>query len=251
MVIKMQEMLVSILTPCYNSAETIENTLRCVEQQTYQNIEYIIIDGGSTDGTLEIIKRHRDRLPRRFQLVSEKDNGIYDAMNKGVRLAKGQLIGIVNSDDWYENDTVEQVVNRYQGNPYEVIYGMQRNYLNGKEKAVLLYHHDFLPEQMITHPTCFVTKAAYDDLGMFDLQYCSAADYDLMLRFWESKRVVFTPVMRVLSNFRLGGMSGSQVGVRENAAIRYKRGYMSKKRYRFVMFKSRIYEKLSKGKHNG
>ena len=102
--------LVSILTPCYNSAKTIEKTLECIEKQTYTNIEYIIIDGGSTDGTLEIIDRHRSRLPEKLTVISENDNGIYDAMNKGIRLAKGELIGIVNSDDWYEHDTVEQAV---------------------------------------------------------------------------------------------------------------------------------------------
>lgn len=244
----MQEILVSVLTPCYNSIKTIEKTLECIEKQTYQNIEYIIVDGGSTDGTLELIEKHRSRLPKQFTLISEKDNGIYDAMNKGIGLAKGRLIGIVNSDDWYEEDTVEQVVKHYQGNPYEVVYGMQRTFLNGKEKATFIYHHDFLPEQMITHPTCFVTRDTYKELGVFDLKYRSAADYDLMLRFYESKKVVFTPVMHVLSNFQLGGMSSSQVGVRENATIRYERGYMSKKKYRFVMIKSRIYEWMHKGK---
>lgn len=242
----MQEILVSVLTPCYNSVKTIEKTLECIEKQTYQNIEYIIIDGGSTDGTLELIEQHRSRLPQQLTLVSEKDNGIYDAMNKGIGLAKGQLIGIVNSDDWYEEDTVEQVVKHYQGNPCEVVYGMQRTFLDGREKAVFIYHHDFLPEQMITHPTCFVTRGAYKELGVFDLKYRSAADYDLMLRFWESKKVVFTPVQKILSNFQLGGMSSSQVGVRENAAIRYERGFMSKKKYQFVMIKSRIYEWLNK-----
>lgn len=242
----MQEILVSVLTPCYNSVKTIEKTLECIEKQTYKNIEYIIVDGGSTDGTLEIIEKHRSRLPEQFTLISEKDNGIYDAMNKGIGLAKGKLIGIVNSDDWYEEDTVEQVVKHYQGNPCEVVYGMQRTYLNGKEKATFIYHHDFLSEQMITHPTCFVTKDTYRELGVFDLKYRSAADYDLMLRFYESKKVVFTPVYQVLSNFQLGGMSSSQIGVRENATIRYERGYMSKKKYYFVMIKSRIYEWLSK-----
>ena len=237
----MEEILVSVLTPCYNSVKTIEKTLECIEKQSYQNIEYIIIDGGSTDGTLELIEKHRNRLPKQFTLVSEKDNGIYDAMNKGIRLAKGHLIGIVNSDDWYEEDTVEQVVKHYQGNFFEVVYGMQRNYLNGKEKATFIYHHDFLSEQMITHPTCFVTKNAYEELGVFDLKYRSAADYDLMLRFWESKKVIFTPVQQILSNFQLGGMSSTQVGVRENATIRFQRGYMSKKKYLFVMLKSRIY----------
>lgn len=240
----MEEILVSVLTPCFNSAKTIEKTLQCIENQTYKNIEYIIVDGGSTDGTLEIIKKHRDKLPQQFTLVSEKDSGIYDAMNKGIKLAKGRLIGIVNSDDWYENDTVEQAVNNYQGQKYEVIYGMQRTYLDGKEKAIFIYHHDFLPQQMITHPTCFVTKECYEDLGVFDLKYRSAADYDLMLRYWESGKVTFTPVHRILSNFQLGGMSSSQVGVRENAKIRYERGYMSKKQYKFVTLKSHIYEKL-------
>ena len=242
----MQEILVSVLTPCYNSVKTIEKTLECIEKQTYKNIEYIIVDGGSTDGTLELIEKHRDKLPKQFTLISEKDNGIYDAMNKGIGLAKGTLIGIVNSDDWYEENTVEQVVKYYQGNSCEVVYGMQRTYLNGKEKATFIYHHDFLQEQMITHPTCFVTKDTYKELGVFDLKYRSAADYDLMLRFYESKKVIFTPVYQVLSNFQLGGMSSSQIGVRENATIRYERGYMSKKKYYFIMVKSHIYEWMNK-----
>ena len=91
----MYKLLVSVITPCYNSSSTIEKTLECIENQTYENIEYIIIDGGSTDDTLEIIKRHKDRLPKRLKIVSEPDKGIYDAMNKGIGLAGGALIGIV------------------------------------------------------------------------------------------------------------------------------------------------------------
>lgn len=238
----MCEILVSVITPCYNSARTIEKTLECIQNQTYANIEYIIIDGGSTDDTLKIIDSHREYLPERFTLISEHDNGIYDAMNKGIRLAQGQLIGIINSDDWYEADTIEQVVRHYKYEKYQVIYGMQRNYVDGREKAVFIYNHEFLPEQMITHPTCFVTKAAYDDFGMFDPKYRSSADLDLMLRFYDTKKVTFTPVMRILSNFQLGGMSSSQKGVREAAAIRYRRGYISGKRYYFVIVKSYVYE---------
>lgn len=240
----MTEIFVSVLTPCYNSEKTIEQTLACIENQTYKNVEYVIIDGGSTDQTLKLIEQHRKKLPQKLTVLSERDHGIYDAMNKGIRLAAGQLIGIVNSDDWYENDTIEQAVQHYQGNAYEVIYGMQRNYFNDKEKTTFIHHHDFLPVQMITHPTCFVTKQTYDKFGLFDTQYHSAADYDLMLRYWESKQVIFTPVMKVMSNFRLGGISSSQVGVRENALIRYRRGYMSRKRYRFIMVKSHLYEWL-------
>ena len=239
---------VSVITVVYNSVDTIEQTIQSVLNQTYKNIEYIIMDGGSKDKTMDIINRHRDKLPKLLKVVSESDGGIYDAMNKGIKQASGHLIGIVNSDDWYEPDTIEQVVKHYQKQPYEVVYGMQRTLLDGKEKLTVIYHHDFLPQQMITHPTCFVTKKTYEQFGLFDTQYRSAADYDLMLRFWESRQVVFTPVMQVLSNFVLGGMSSSQTGVRENARIRYKRGYMSRKRYQFVILKSHIYEKLNRKK---
>lgn len=241
---KNHDILVSVVTPCFNSAKTIEKTLECIENQTYKNIEYIIVDGGSADGTLEIIERHKDRLPAGFTLVSERDDGIYDAMNKGIGLAKGRLIGVVNSDDYYERDTVEQVVNHFRGNMCEVVYGMQRTYLDGKEKTVVIHHHDFLGQQMITHPTCFVTKAAYERFGVFDTRYRSAADYDLMLRYLESGEVAFTPVYRVLSNFNLGGMSSSQRGVRENALVRMRHGCISKGRYRFTVLKSRLYELL-------
>lgn len=241
----MKDLTVTVITPCFQSAKTIEKTLECMENQTYKNLEYIIIDGGSTDGTLELIEKHRKKLPQRLIVISEKDNGIYDAMNKGITRASGQLVGIVNSDDWYENDTVEQIVGAYQGNDYEVVYGMQKNYFCGKEKTTFIHHHDFLPQQMITHPTCFVTKKAYEALGMFDLSYRSAADYDFMLRLWESKRVVFTPVYRVLSNFQMGGMSSTQTGVQENLKIRYKHGYITKKQYYFRMLKSKVYQKLN------
>lgn len=240
----MSELLVTVLTPCFNSGKTIEKTLECIEDQTYKNIEYIIIDGGSTDNTLDIIEKHRSRLPEELTVISEKDNGIYDAMNKGIKLAKGCLIGIVNSDDSYEKDTIEQVVNHFGKNPYEVIYGMQRTYLDGKEKAVLIYHHGFLPQQMITHPTCFVTKDTYEKFGVFDTQYYSAADYDLMLRYFRSGEVIFTPIYRVLSNFSLGGMSSRQTGVRENALVRYRYGYLSKRKYWFMVIKSYLYELL-------
>ena len=103
----MQDMLISIITVCLNAVETIETTIRSVLQQTYKNVEYIVIDGGSTDGTLQIIEKYRNDISI---LISEKDEGIYDAMNKGIELARGDYIGIINADDWYEKDAVEHVV---------------------------------------------------------------------------------------------------------------------------------------------
>lgn len=242
-----KSILVSVITPCFNSEKTIERTLQCIQNQTYQNIEYIIIDGGSTDRTLDIIRQFQESALPNLILVSEKDQGIYDAMNKGIKIAKGKLIGIVNSDDYYQDNTVELAVSHcMQDNNYQVIYGMQRSLIGEKEKTVFIHHHEFLKEQMITHPTCFVTKKTYDDLGVFNLQYRSSADYDLMLRFWESGKVVFTPIYEVMSNFQMGGMSGSQLGVRETAKIKRKRGYISHRRYLFLIIKSILYEKSRK-----
>ena len=120
----MQEILVSVLTPCYNSIKTIEKTLECIEKQTYQNIEYIIVDGGSTDGTLELIEKHRSRLPKQFTLISEKDNGIYDAMNKGIKMSSGDVIGILNSDDFYtDEDVLQTVADNFRNYSVDAIYG--------------------------------------------------------------------------------------------------------------------------------
>ena len=244
-------MKVSIITVSYNSEKTIAHTIESVLAQTYDDIEYWIIDGKSSDGTVTLAESYCSAMEQKgiiYHILSEPDGGIYDAMNKGIRLATGDVIGIINSDDWYEPDTVEQVVRAYQGNEYEVIYGMQRTYLNGKEKATFIYHHDFLPQQMITHPTCFVTRAVYEHFGVFDLQYKSASDYDLMLRLYRTGKVTFTPVMRVLSNFRLGGMSSSQTGVQENLKVRYKYGYLSKKTLLFQTIKSKVYQWLHERK---
>jgi glycosyltransferase involved in cell wall biosynthesis len=235
----------SVITACYNSEKTIENTIISMINQTFNDYEYIIIDGGSKDGTLEIIEKHKPKFNDKITVISEKDDGIYDAMNKGLGLAKGHLIGILNSDDWFENNTLELVKNRYSGNKYEVVYGMQRNLENEKVHSVFIKSHEFLPEHMITHPTCFVTKETYDELGVFNKKYRSSADYELMLRFYYAKKVVFSPIYEVLSNFRMGGMSSGQIGTRENAEIKLNLGIISKKTYVFLTLKSKIYEFFS------
>ena len=228
----MNNLKVSIVTPCFNSKKTIEKTLNSVIKQSYKNIEYIIVDGASTDGTLDIIENYREKFTFDFKIVSEKDNGIYDAMNKGIRMATGDLIGIVNSDDYYEPDAVEKIVNAYSGSEFEVIYGMQRIVeAGGKEKAVVLYNHNFLSEQMITHPTCFLTQKTYEKFGVYSMNYRSSADYDYMLKLFDEKAVRFTPVYTIISNYCVGGMSSSTAAFRETLKIKRNRACISKKKY--------------------
>lgn len=216
-------LLITVITVCYNSEKYITSTLESVLAQTYTNLEYIIIDGQSTDRTLEIIEEYRSKFGGRMRFISEPDRGIYDAMNKGIKMAKGTLIGIINSDDWYEGDAVETIVKNYNASEkYQILYGVQRIIKNGRELQCWYYNYEFLESQMITHPTCFVTKAVYDDLGMFDLQYKSAADYDFMLRMFYNGMVKFIPVFHIIANFRLGGISGSNIGAIETAQIRKK-----------------------------
>ena len=138
--------------------------------------------------------------------ISEKDNGIYDAMNKGIRMAQGELIGIINSDDYYELNAVECMVNAMTEEKYQILYGAMRTWKDGEEESISISSHKFLRDRMIDHPSCFVTRAVYEDFGYFDSRYASVADYDFMLRMSEQKEVVFRPVYEIIANFTLGGM---------------------------------------------
>ena len=228
----MSNVLISVVTPCFNSEKTIEKTLQSVLNQTYQNYEYIIIDGKSTDNTINIIEQYKEKFGDKLKVVSEKDDGIYDAMNKGINLAKGELVGIVNSDDFYEPDALENISNEYKNEKYAVIYGMMRILSEGKEKSVLINNHEFLKEGMITHPTCFVTKALYTYLGGYSLEYKVAADYEFMLRASQKADAVFKPVYKIISNFATGGLSTTtHTSRRERVELWYKYGTISKKKY--------------------
>ena len=117
---------VSIITPCLNSEKTIEDTIKSVVNQTYKNIEYIVVDGGSRDRTMEIVKKYEPLFQGRMKYVSEPDKGIYNAMNKGIKMSTGSLIGIINSDDYYELYTIEHIVDNMTADKYQVLYGWLR-----------------------------------------------------------------------------------------------------------------------------
>ncbi|MBR1448439.1 MAG: glycosyltransferase [Prevotella sp.] len=184
----MESTLVTVITISYNSGKTIRRTIESVLSQTYPNIEYIVIDGQSTDDTISIIKQYGNKIS---SWVSEPDKGIYDAMNKGLRAAHGTIISILNSDDAFHSSTsVQEVVDFYQHTPKEcIIHGNIEYHEQGKQPFILrpLPHISTIKkEPAVLHPTMFVPKAVYDRSGVFSLDYRIAADYELMLRFFTS-----------------------------------------------------------------
>lgn len=205
-------MKVSIITAVYNGVRTIEDCIKSVAGQTYSNIEHIIIDGGSTNGTLDIIKKYSDRIAC---WISEPDNGIYDVMNKGIRVAAGDVVGILNSDYVYANDSViETVVKTFSENKTDSCYG-DLVYVNRNDidkivrhwKACDFYKERFRKGWMPPHPTFFVKKEVYEKYGYLNLDFPLAADYEIMLRFLYKYEVSTTYIPKVLVKMRAGGTS--------------------------------------------
>lgn len=201
-------MKVTIITVCYNSAKTIEKTIQSVIAQGYDDLEYIIIDGGSQDGTLDIIRRYETNVTL---LVSEPDYGIYDAMNKGIMHASGDIIGIINSDDWYETGTVAKTVKYFENNDVDVTYGRisvvdsNGEIRNTKEQDLITIWF----QMAVPHPSVFIKRDIYVKYGFFDTTYKIVADYELILRLY-SKGVKFGYINDVLAYFRKGGISQRQ-----------------------------------------
>jgi len=221
--------LVSIITVCKNADSTIARTIRSVAGQSYDNIEYIIIDAVSTDNTLAVVDSFRPQFTDRMTVISEPDGGIYDAMNKGIQRSRGEIIGIINSDDWYEPDAVEQMVDRYRESPGGVYYGLLRCYSNGEEVMIKSVTPKFLHTDHVGHPAYFVSRSVYEQYGVFDMKYRFASDYELMLRFIRSG-VTFRQCDRVVANYSYGGVSSKleKYTYEEYYRIRYQYGYLSR-----------------------
>jgi len=229
------DILVSIVTVVYNGAATIKDTMESVLNQTYKNIEYIIVDGLSTDGSLEIINSYKDRFKEKgidYKVISEKDSGIYDAMNKGISLAKGTIVGLINSDDWYELDAVEKVVKTYIRTNFDYFFGDIR-IINGNKhiiKRAKLRKH-YITSRDWNHPTSFVTKDIYDKY-----QYKNETiydDFDLFLRIRKDNRKVIV-LNEVLANFRVGGLSNQK-----NIAKT-----ISRMKQRYTIYRNNKYSKI-------
>lgn len=196
---------VSIITVCKNSEATIRQTIESVLHQTYKNMEYIIIDGGSTDRTTEIIEEYRIVFEGRLQYISERDHGIYEAMNKGILRATGEIIGIINSDDWYEADAVERVVKCFKATNAEAVYGEMWLINQKEEREYHTWQSSFPP-----HPGTFIRREIYQRYGMFETEYRIAADRELLLRFMTAG-IHFEHIDAILANFRRTGISNRRI----------------------------------------
>jgi glycosyltransferase len=204
-------MKISIITVVYNNEKTILDAMQSVLGQTYKNIEYVIIDGNSKDNTVNLIKEYKDQLG---YFVSEKDNGLYDAMNKGILACTGDVIGILNSDDLYQDSEViaavmEEFIN---DTALDIVYGdlvyvksedTNKVVRNWKSKAY--YKRFFENANVPPHPSLFVRSNVYKEAGLFDLQLKLAADYELMLRMFKKYNFKSKYINRLIIKMRLGG----------------------------------------------
>ena len=205
-------MKISIITVSYNSAETIYDTVKSVVNQSHNDTEYLIIDGDSKDNTLDVLRDFGNEIDT---IISESDNGIYDAMNKGVAKANGDVIGILNSDDFFaDNDVLSDVAELFENQNTDAIYAdlvyvdradtdkIKRKWVSGNYQV-----GDFKKGWMPPHPTFFVRKSVYDKLGLYNLDFKSAADYELMLRFIHKHKINIDYLPRVITKMRVGGQS--------------------------------------------
>ncbi|MBN2661610.1 MAG: glycosyltransferase [Tannerellaceae bacterium] len=211
-------MRVSIITVAYNSAATIRDTIESVINQTYPDIEYIVVDGVSKDNTIDIVKEYESEFRGRMRWISEPDNGLYDAMNKGFAMATGKIVGIINSDDLFsDKQAVEKVVCKFKMNdPVDCVFAdlfyvaqndtnkIVRYWKTGKKKSFAKGWHP-------AHPTFYVKKEIYDRCGTFDLQFKLAADFELMLRLVEKDRISMVYLPEPLVKMRLGGATSKNL----------------------------------------
>jgi glycosyltransferase involved in cell wall biosynthesis len=175
--------VITIITIVYNGEKHLEQTIRSVFDQNYDHLQYIIIDGGSTDRSVEIIKKYEKKL---HYWISEKDKGISDAFNKGIAKATGEIIGIINADDWYESGALERVA-REMGDA-DICFGDIQLWKNERKELIQKANFKLLNREMtINHPTVFVKKNVYETYGGFNLHYRCAMDYELMLRLKVAK----------------------------------------------------------------
>lgn len=210
--------LISIITVCFNSAKTIRRTIESVLNQTYTNIEYIIVDGKSKDSTVAIIEGYAPQFAEKgikYRWVSEPDKGIYDAMNKGIKMATGEYINFQGSDDWLELDACESIYNCYKSSAsFDIVYGVAR-YMDGNKFVKLSQVNEcYLGDENMNHQAMFFKRKLFDLFGYYTLKYTICSDWDYNLRIFG--KVTFSRVEIILTNYSISGISSTgDVKIRE------------------------------------
>lgn len=209
-------MKVSIITVCYNCANTIKDTIDSVLSQTYSNIEYIIIDGGSRDETVNIISSYGEQVSK---FISEPDKGIYDAMNKGIRLATGDVVGILNSDDFFtDNSVVQRVADEFRNTSIDALYGDVQfvnpdnlhkvvRYYSSKRFNPKKFKYGFMP----AHPSFYVKREYFEKIGYYKEDYKIAADFELLVRFLYQHKLKSNYIPMPFVTMRTGGVSTKSI----------------------------------------
>ncbi|MDP1689552.1 MAG: glycosyltransferase family 2 protein [bacterium] len=208
----MQNIKVSVITTSFNSVKTIEDTIKSVLNQTYPNIEYIIVDGGSSDGTQDIVKKYSSKIA---QFISQKDKGLFDGLNKGIKLATGDIVGMMHTDDFYgSNNVIETVVNEMEKTNSDVTWGdlVYVDRLN-PEKTIRFWKSSSYSSPKLfwgwhpPHTTFYARKEIFERFGYYNLSLRMAADYELMLRFLKVYKVKSVYIPKTLTRMRVGGVS--------------------------------------------
>ena len=214
--------MISIITATYNSAKTINDTIKSVLCQTNKDFEYIIVDGGSTDETIDIVKSYESEFSGRLKWVSEKDKGIYDAMNKGIKMASGDIIGILNSDDYYTSDDILQTIaDAFKCQNVDAIYGDIHFIKDGVPDKCVRYYSSRLFSPfwlrfgfMPAHPSFYCKREVFDKSGLYRLDYKIGSDYEMMVRLFRKHKISSRYVPKDFVTMRTGGASNSNLNSR-------------------------------------
>lgn len=217
-------MKVSLITVVYNGEKYLDQCIESIVNQSYSNLEYLVIDGGSTDSTLSIIEKYKASIT---YFISEKDKGMYDALNKGIRMATGEIIGILNADDMLASkDVIQNIVRQFKSSHAEGVYG-NLNYINPNHSNGIVRKWISKPFKkkdielgwMPAHPTLYLKKELFERFGYYSLNFGTAADYELMLRFLYKYEIKTSFLNELIVNMRIGGMSNASYKQRYHAMI--------------------------------
>ena len=242
-------MKISIVTVCFNSASTIRDTFESILQQKYTDYEYIVVDGKSKDATVDIIREYEPRFQGKMRWVSEKDSGLYDAMNKGIKMATGDVVGILNSDDFFTDSTVlETVEQAFVQKQTDAVYGdvcyvkaantniVDRYYSSKKFKRWKM-RIGLIP----AHPTFYARRELFDKIGFYRTDYKIAADFDLLLRFIFVHKIQTAYIEKCLVTMRSGGVSNGSLNVHLQIMKEHLRSFKEVKYHTNVLFLSLRY----------